>query len=123
MSDKQYNKNNRVNVCVGAKIKMLRQTTGITQEQLSESVELSQNFISQLENGKKSPSIESLVKIANVLDVPVSVFFEVIQDSASTAPPKNNLLDKKMDLLLKNLRRKEKLILIEILSIIKKHNK
>ncbi|HDT15204.1 MAG TPA: XRE family transcriptional regulator, partial [Firmicutes bacterium] len=59
MPDRQYSKNNRVNLCVGSKIKMLRQAAGITQEQLSENVELSQNFISQLENGKKSPSIES----------------------------------------------------------------
>lgn len=59
------------------KIRELRLAKKLTQEQLAEAVELSVGYISSLENGKKSPSIKRLEKIANVLGVtPTSLFDE-----------------------------------------------
>jgi transcriptional regulator with XRE-family HTH domain len=59
---------------MGTKIRKLREEIGLTQEDLAKSVGLSSEFISLLELGKRSPSLESLSKIARFLDKEVSFF-------------------------------------------------
>lgn len=61
---------------IGTKIKAYRLREGLTIPQLSETTGLSRGFISQLENGKASLSIDSLGKIASALNVPVKDFLE-----------------------------------------------
>jgi transcriptional regulator with XRE-family HTH domain len=59
---------------MGTKIRKLREEIGLTQEDLAKSVGLSSEFISLLELGKRSPSLESLSRIARFLDKEVSFF-------------------------------------------------
>lgn len=59
---------------VGTKIRKLREEIGLTQEDLASSVGLSSEFISLLELGKRSPSLESLSRIARFLDKEISFF-------------------------------------------------
>ncbi len=59
---------------VGTKIRKLREEMGLTQEDLARSVGLSSEFISLLELGKRSPSLESLSRIARFLNKEVSFF-------------------------------------------------
>lgn len=59
---------------MGSKIRKLREEVGLTQEDLAKSVGLSSEFISFLELGKRSPSLESLSRIARFLDKEVSFF-------------------------------------------------
>ena len=63
--------NNRI----GGIIRDARRVKGMTQEQLAEAVEISPAFIGHIERGGRSLSLTSLVRIANVLDVPISYFF------------------------------------------------
>jgi transcriptional regulator with XRE-family HTH domain/Zn-dependent peptidase ImmA (M78 family) len=58
----------------GTKIRKLREGLGLTQEELANSVGLSSEFISLLELGRRSPSLESLSRIANFLDKKISFF-------------------------------------------------
>ena len=51
------------------RIKSAREKKGLTQEQLAEQVNLSPMHISVIERGNKLPRLETLIKIANVLDV------------------------------------------------------
>lgn len=53
---------------LGTKISALRRKMGYTQEQLCEYADLSQNFLSQIENGKKNISIDTLCKICEALN-------------------------------------------------------
>jgi DNA-binding XRE family transcriptional regulator len=46
-----------------------RKKAGLTQEKLAEKADLSTIFISRVERGKESPSVDSLVKIAKALGV------------------------------------------------------
>lgn len=56
---------------LGLRIKELRELSDLTQGQLATKAGLSRNYISSIENGRYSPSLETLGKIADVLDVTV----------------------------------------------------
>lgn len=61
---------------IGKLIRKQRKAAGITQAMLAEAVGLESETISRIENGIRLPSIEKLVEIADVLHVPVAVFFD-----------------------------------------------
>lgn len=61
---------------IGEKLKKSRNEKGMSLRELATRVELSASFLSQIEQGKASPSIENLKKIANTLDVRVSYLIE-----------------------------------------------
>lgn len=68
---------------IGENIKKIRIKAGYTQEKLAEKIDVSLSVISRLETGRTMVSVEKLMKIAHVLNVPVAVFFnepEVTQD-------------------------------------------
>ena len=59
------------NNLLGEKIKKLRKTRGLTQSELVGDT-VTRNMLSSIENGKASPSLETLIKIADRLSVSVS---------------------------------------------------
>lgn len=54
---------------LGKKIKAVRKKRGFTQAQLSEHIECSTSYISYVEQGHKSLSLEMFVLVANALNV------------------------------------------------------
>lgn len=56
---------------LGSQIRKQRKLKKYTLEQLAERLEVSTTFIGQIERAKGIPSLETLVKIANVLEVSV----------------------------------------------------
>ncbi len=60
----------------GKRLRYLRRDRDITQEQLSELTDISVHFISRLETGQSSPSLETIVKLAKALDVEVAELFK-----------------------------------------------
>jgi DNA-binding XRE family transcriptional regulator len=61
-------------------IKSLRLEQGMTQETLAWDSHLSVNFISELERGRKSPTIDSLEMICGAMDIPVSELVRRAED-------------------------------------------
>lgn len=57
----------------GKQLQRYRERAGYSQESLAEQIECSTIFISYIERGKKSPSLDTLVKLANALDVSVDI--------------------------------------------------
>lgn len=57
---------------LGESIKKYRLIKGLTQKELSEKIEISRSFMSQIESGISKPSKDNLQKIADVLDVSLS---------------------------------------------------
>jgi transcriptional regulator with XRE-family HTH domain len=57
------------------KIKLIRIKKGISQMELSLKSDLSQSFIANIEKGKKQPSVLTLIKIADALEVNPQDFF------------------------------------------------
>jgi len=54
---------------VGTELKRLRLQMGLTQEQLGEALNLSKQALSGYENGRRSPSIDTLIKVADFFNV------------------------------------------------------
>lgn len=54
---------------IGESIKKIRKENGLTQAEFSKKIGISRTYLSDLENSRKSPSVETLDKIANKLDV------------------------------------------------------
>ncbi|MEG3006284.1 MAG: cupin domain-containing protein [Oscillospiraceae bacterium] len=64
------------NITIGSKIKALRISKKYTLKQLSVESGLSTGFLSQLERGVSSIAIDSLAKIAEILNVSLGSFFD-----------------------------------------------
>ena len=58
---------------LGKQIQKYRERAGLSQELLAEKIECSAIFISYVERGKKSPSLDTLIKLSNELNVSVDV--------------------------------------------------
>ena len=63
-----------------AKIKSIRIKKGVSQMELSLRSNLSQSFIANIEKGKKQPSVLTLMKIADALEVNPQDFFPEAYD-------------------------------------------
>ena len=57
-------------------IKKKRESLGISQKELAERAKISQSFLCDIEQGRCKPSIETAIKIAQVLNVADIKFFE-----------------------------------------------
>lgn len=56
-------------------IKKYRLQKGLTQEKLAELCDISPDYISEIERGKKTPSIKRLIIIADILKIETYKFF------------------------------------------------
>jgi transcriptional regulator with XRE-family HTH domain len=63
---------NRRNVLLGEALRQARQKTGISQEELSFEAKIDRTYVSQLENGHKSPTVDVLFRICPVLGMAAS---------------------------------------------------
>lgn len=63
-------------MALGERLRELRTMRGLQQRELAAKAGLTPSLISQVERSRLSPSIATLRKLAQVLDVPVSRFFE-----------------------------------------------
>lgn len=57
---------------LGKKIKTLRNEAGLSQERLGELTDLDRTYISDIERGKRNPSLKSLEKLAKALKISIS---------------------------------------------------
>lgn len=58
-------------------MRKIRKSKGLTLKQLGQKIGISPGMLSRLENNQSSPPIATLAKIAQGLEVPISIFFEV----------------------------------------------
>ena len=57
---------------LGYKVRQLRQSYGMTQEKLAEYLEVHPSYPGQLERGERSPSLETLKKLASTFHLPLA---------------------------------------------------
>ena len=65
---------------IGQAIIVIRKQKSLSQEKLAFESEISRHYMYELENNKSCPTVQTLEKIANVLDIKVS---ELIQKAES----------------------------------------
>ena len=89
---------------IGQRIKQAREAKRLTQEQLAEKVGLSASHISVIERGIKSPRLETLVEILNILKVDAnSILSDVLSVSNEIV---SSLLSDKLSVLPETQQRK-----------------
>ncbi len=96
---------------LGTKIRNRRKEKNYTLEQLAEKLDVSTTFIGQIERAKGIPSLETLVKIANVLEISTdSLLFGDLNNRSgnnhfikSVAELTETFTPKEKELLLKNI--------------------
>ncbi|QBE95954.1 helix-turn-helix domain-containing protein [Blautia producta] len=73
---------------IGIRIKTARINAGLTQEQLSERLECSSSFISRLETGRISTSLEKLYEISQILNVGLeTLLYDFLSDTSPYLDP------------------------------------
>ncbi|HHW36775.1 MAG TPA: helix-turn-helix domain-containing protein [Bacillales bacterium] len=75
---------NKNNLNIPHRIKNLRESKGLSKNQLAKLAEISQSYISDLEAGKKNPTIDILDRIAKALETPLT---SLISDPTSETLP------------------------------------
>ncbi|MBQ8163636.1 MAG: helix-turn-helix transcriptional regulator [Clostridia bacterium] len=90
---------------MGDRIKETRKKKGLTQEQLAEKVDITLEYISQIERGLKMPNMQVFIKLVEVLDVSADY---LLRDSVST---RNLYGDKQIGLKLERLTPKQRVAL------------
>ncbi len=82
---------------IGEKIKNLRLSCNLTQEELADRCELTKGYISQLENDLTSPSIATLIDILSALGTDLKEFFSDSDDEEKVSFNKNEFIEKVTD--------------------------
>lgn len=61
---------------IGARIKEVRKAKGLTQERLAEEVKISPRYLSRLEVGQQSASLETLARVCEALNIELWELFD-----------------------------------------------
>ena len=81
---------------IGARTKQIRFKKGMTQEKLSERMEINSKYLSSIERGKENPTLHTLIKLAESLGVHLGEIFDSslqIEHRSQTKPLIISLLD------------------------------
>ena len=79
---------------LGERIKTLRLSCELTQEELADRCELTKGYISQLENDLTSPSIATLIDILSALGTDLKEFFSQDETEEKVVFNKNEFIEK-----------------------------
>lgn len=102
---------------LGRKIRQQRKEKKYTLEQLAEKLDVSTTFIGQIERAKGIPSLETLVKIANILEISTdSLLFGDLNSNVG-----NNYFIKKVAELTETFTPNEKELLLKNIEIINEY--
>lgn len=97
---------------IAKRIKEARKFAGLTQEQLAEAIDISTNAVAKLENNLMTASLQTLLNIANVLNVDVN-YLLCGEDTEETSR------DVFLDSLLRGLSTKDKDFIIHVINGLK----
>ncbi len=69
---------------IGKRIKTVRKQRGLTQEQLSQMVDISTNYLSNIETGFRTPKLETLIQIMNALECDANALLADVVDASTS---------------------------------------
>ncbi len=78
-------------VLLGKQIRQIRIEKGLSQEKLSELIFISPRQMCLIENGNSYPSLDTFIRIAEVLEIDINEFFRI--NSAASDTLRNSILD------------------------------
>lgn len=80
--------NNAIDVHVGRRVRLRRTLLGMSQEQLGEALSITFQQVQKYERGSNRISASRLWDIGQILDVPVSFFFDDMSDDTKDHSPR-----------------------------------
>lgn len=80
----------------GNKIQKTRENMGYTQLELAETLNISTNFLGDIERGNKLPSLKNLIKLSNTLKVSLDSMFTESLDNVLQEPDENYYTDRQL---------------------------
>lgn len=90
-------KNNFINKkAFGRKVKESRIEANFTQAELAEKIEVSQNFLGDIERGIKLPSLQKLILLCNTLKISLDYLFSDSLNNVLDESPEIYYSDKQM---------------------------
>ena len=73
---------------VGRNVRRLRLDRGLSQEALAHDADITPSFLSQIENGKRSPTVTLLHALATALRLPIVEFFNEKKETTRKGLPR-----------------------------------
>lgn len=74
-------------ISFGNKVRKYRKLNNLTQEKLSEMIDITPNYMSHIERGKVVSTVDKIIKIANILNVTPDI---LLQDSIKKITKKDD---------------------------------
>lgn len=102
---------------IGANIKKYRIARKMRQEDLAERVDLSVTYVGMVERGEKTLSLDSFVRIANVLQVSADMLLADVLDTGYTL--KSSLLTEQLE----SLDKKDREMILDAVETLLRHCK
>lgn len=88
---------------VGSTLKLLRTASNLTQRSLAEDLNVTANYLSLIENGRKEPSLTFLKKFSKRLEAPLGYLLWLALEEGKS-PEERNLKSKMGELLVNIIR-------------------
>ena len=64
---------------LGVVVRQRRKKLGLSQEKLGATIRLDRTYVSDVENGKRNPSLDAIAGIAKCLKIEISVLFRMTE--------------------------------------------
>lgn len=103
---------------IAKRVKAARKAAQMTQAELAEKIDISTNAVAKLEANLMKVSLQTLVNIANVLDVDVNY---LLTDSTSIDGDTTNT-DMFLESLIRNLSMRDKTFIVHVINGLKAYN-
>lgn len=65
-----------INILFGKRVAVLRHSKNLSQEELADKCGIHRTYIGALERGEKSPTLNTIEKLANALEITIKELFE-----------------------------------------------
>lgn len=115
---------------IGERLRKLRKEKALTQKELSKRVEVDYSYIGKIERGEQFPSIKMLIRLSEVLSIPIGYFFQEGHIMGLLEHLPEELIDiagdreKRIFLkLLRDIDEEDIPLIIEILRLLKEHKR
>lgn len=104
---------------IAKRIKQAREAVHLTQAELAERIDISTNAIAQLETDRMHPKLQTLLNIANVLQLDINFF---LRDSAGDKSDEEDETERLLKGWINELSSNERAFLLHFIQGLKKYN-
>lgn len=78
---------------LGEKIKYLRKSKGISQEELASMLKINRNYLSRIETGKSEPTSSILKQIAQIFKIDLNSLLDIVNNDDTTTEKVKYIID------------------------------